>query len=424
MLPKIKSLGKNILCVILEKQVRRLRSRNTFTIIAVAGSVGKTSTKRAVATVVSSKKKTVYQDGNYNDRLTVPLVLFGHAEPSIFNVFAWLRIILNNERQLRRPYPYAVAVLELGTDAPGQIRRFAYLRPELAIVTAVADEHMEYFKTLQAVADEELAVADYSKQLLINADAVQPDYIGERDVRRYGAAVGSGYRLAGRRPQGLHAQTITVEAKGIATDMRTVLLGNQGASITTAAFAAACEVGFTAQEAAAAVASLTPVPGRMQVLAGQNGVTIIDDTYNASPIAVTAALDVLYGADAPQRIAILGSMNELGDVSPAAHQSVGAYCDPTKLTLVVTVGRVAEQDLAPAAVQAGCNVKSFKSPYEAGRYVAGILQPGAVVLAKGSQNGVFAEEAIKSFLQDPADSKRLVRQSPYWMARKRQQFGE
>jgi len=160
----------------------------------------------------------------------------------------------------------------------------------------------------------------------------------------------------------------------------------------------------------------------MQILDGVKDTIIIDDTYNASPIAVKAALDVLYAAKAKQRVAILGSMNELGVYSREAHQEVGAYCDPKRLDVVVTIGHDAKKWLAPVARERGCQVIDFTSPYEAGEYVSGKLQRGGVVLAKGSQNGVFTEEAIKPLLADPTDAAKLVRQSPYWITRKARQF--
>ena len=96
--------------------------------------------------------------------------------------------------------------------------------------------------------------------------------------------------------------------------------------------------------------------------------------------------------------------------------------NPWIIALVVTIGSDAETYLAPAAKKQGCTVKTFASPYEAGNFVASKLKKGAVILAKGSQNRVFAEESLKSLLANPDDSSKLVRQSSYWLQRKRDQF--
>jgi UDP-N-acetylmuramoyl-tripeptide--D-alanyl-D-alanine ligase len=115
-------------------------------------------------------------------------------------------------------------------------------------------------------------------------------------------------------------------------------------------------------------------------------------------------------------------MNEMGRESAQMHEEIGAYCDPAKLQLLVTIGQEARDYIAAAAQKNGCEVASFNSPYEAGAYVKQQLHKGAVVLAKGSQNGVFAEESIKPLLANQADEAKLVRQSEHWLNIKKRQF--
>jgi UDP-N-acetylmuramoyl-tripeptide--D-alanyl-D-alanine ligase len=117
-------------------------------------------------------------------------------------------------------------------------------------------------------------------------------------------------------------------------------------------------------------------------------------------------------------------MNEMGEYSGQAHVEIGEYCDPDKLDLVVTLGKDANTFLAPAAQARGCRVETADSPYQAATLIASQLKKKAVVLAKGSQNGVFAEEAVKGLLANPDDAKRLVRQSGYWMKIKQRQFND
>jgi UDP-N-acetylmuramoyl-tripeptide--D-alanyl-D-alanine ligase len=159
----------------------------------------------------------------------------------------------------------------------------------------------------------------------------------------------------------------------------------------------------------------------MNLLRGVRDSVIIDDTYNSSPSAAIAALLTLYeiGDSATQRIAILGSMNELGAKSAEYHTQVGAQCDPLFLDWVVTIGEEAARYLAPAAKQNGCQVASFPGPIYAGTFAKKVLydslQTGAIILVKGSQNGVFAEEAVKLLLANADDANQLVRQSAEWM---------
>ena len=92
-----------------------------------------------------------YQVGNYNDRLTVPLVIFGKSLPGLLNISAWFKILSENKKLIKADFPFDVVVVELGTDGPGQLNDFAYLQPDISVVTSVAPEHMEFFKTLDAV---------------------------------------------------------------------------------------------------------------------------------------------------------------------------------------------------------------------------------------------------------------------------------
>lgn len=419
----VKSLGKDWLTRRLEKQVKRVRNSNDFKIIAVVGSVGKTGTKMAIAKLLEPSLRVQYQSGNYNDRLTVPLVFFGQTEPAIFDIPAWLRTIKECKNLASKPYPYDVVILELGSDGPGQLGAFKYLKPDITVVTALTAEHMEYFKTIDAVAKEELTPISFSKVSIINIDESPAKYLKGLEYESYGQQKAD-YHVTNRQPQPSGHQIISLKFPRTSLQLTTDLLGKQGAKAIAVAAAVAVKCGLTNEQIKQNVANIKAFPGRMQLLNGIKNSTIIDDTYNASPVAMKAALDTIYTMPATQRIALLGNMNEMGAMSPKLHKEVGKYCDPTKLDLVITLGPDANQYLAPAAKAQGCNVVSFDSPYKAGEFITEQLQSDAIILVKGSQNRVFAEEAIKSLLADPKDEQRLVRQSDYWMKIKRQQFDD
>ncbi len=415
----IKKIGKNFICQILEWQAKRLIAKNQLSIIAVGGSIGKTSTKLAIAKSMSAWTKVIYQEGNYNDRLTVPLVLFAQTEPNIFNIFKWFWIVLNNEKTIRKVYQYNYAVLEIGTDGPGQLKDFAYLKPRLYVLTAIAEEHMVYFKSLDNVASEELVPVSFSEQTLVNLNNLNPKYLTNLEVLTYGSSPTADYSYTRNDDQLLvkfrvEDKTLTFKPK---------LIGEQGAVISLAATSVNHILGHASREVLKALENLEPIPGRMQLLEGIKGSLLIDDTYNASPSSTKSALDVLYSyKQKPKKIAILGSMNELGSFSQATHQQIGAYCDPNKLQLLVTVGLEAKDYLAPVALAKGCQVKSFLNPIEAGNLVKDLVNKDTIVLVKGSQNHVFCEEALKPLLFNPSDSIKLVRQSAYWLKIKQKQF--
>ena len=402
----MKKLASKAVAAVLGYQVRKLRKKNNFKIIAVVGSIGKTSTKLAIAQTLSSGFRVKSQEGNYNHLVTAPLVFFGEATPSLFNPLAWMAVFWRNQKKLRRPYQYDIVVLELGTDGPGQIAKFNnYLDLEIGVVSAISPEHMEYFKSLDEVAREELAIGQMSSLILANADLVDAKYLKDiPDVVTYAIKAAADYN-----PNNLDVDTKLSEPEIYSR---------------LAAAAVAQKLGMQTADIKKGLASIKPVAGRMQKLAGINGSTIIDDSYNASPAAVKLALDSLYKTDAPQKIAVLGNMNELGDYSEKAHREIGEYCDPKQLSLVITIGPDANNFLAAAAEAKGCQVKQFDSPYEAGEYIKSLVKLGALILVKGSQNKVFAEEAIKSILANADDSSKLVRQSPDWLAKKQKMFGE
>jgi UDP-N-acetylmuramoyl-tripeptide--D-alanyl-D-alanine ligase len=147
-------------------------------LVVVAGSVGKTSTKIAIATILSEHFRVRLHEGNHNTHMSAPLAVLGVEYPSQFRSFkAWRLAFRAAKDRINNPTDVDVIVQELGSDRVGQIPHFgAYLFPDIAVITAVSPEHMEYFHTIDAVAREELSVASFSKQVLINRDDIDSEY--------------------------------------------------------------------------------------------------------------------------------------------------------------------------------------------------------------------------------------------------------
>jgi UDP-N-acetylmuramoyl-tripeptide--D-alanyl-D-alanine ligase len=401
----MKAAFRRLVASLFERQVRRVIKRHGLKVVAVAGSVGKTSTKMAIFEVLRTKYRTLTGLKNYNSEIGLPLSVFGFEVPKIlFNPFAWLWLLLRSELKIAS-YPYEVLVLELGTDHPGEIPRYLrYLNPDIGVITAVTPEHMEYFPGgLDDVAKEELALAQHSKVAVINADDTPAKYI-KQYLGSHKHVIQYGRDSATELPATPH----------IIGHMRLALL---------AAEAVGRQLKVPDKDIARAAKDFRPVPGRMNVLPGINGSVIIDDTYNSSPEAVVAALKSLEEYPGKRKIALLGSMNELGEQSPHYHRQVGPAA--AGVDLLVTLGEQSNQYLGPAAVKAGLDpslVKPADSPYAAAEFLKVYLKPGDVLLAKGSQNRVFAEEAVKHLLADQSDVTKLVRQSVEWVKAKRDQF--
>ncbi len=430
----MKTTFRRFVSRLLEFQARRLFRTHNFKIVGVSGSVGKTSTKLAIATVLEQKYRVLVQQGSFNDEIGLPLACFNLELPGrIFNPFAWIKVLVQMELTLHRPFSFDVLVIEIGTDAPGEVpHTLGYITPDIGVVTAVTPEHMEYFGTLDAVAAEELSIVAGSKQALVNLDDVpakyRHKYVDKHDGRLYyGLDKDADYafHVSSTDPVKGTTGTLTKHRRTVLSNVTFNLYGLHSAKMAAAAYAVGELLGLTHDQLKAGVQALQPVRGRMNPLAGVNGSVIVDDTYNSSPEAALAALTALQSAQAGRRIALLGSMNELGEETVAYHQEVGEAA--AGVDLLVTLGKLANNHLGPAAVAAGLDptrMQPAASPTAAADYLKLILGPGDVLLAKGSQNGVFAEEAVKLLLADPKDAAKLARQSPAWMRIKRRQFPE
>lgn len=391
------------------------------------GSVGKTTTKNAIATVLHPKFRIQAERGNLNSELSVPLAIMGIELPPenlLRSIRVWRRIFKAMRQRIRASQGVDVIIQELATDAPGQIPHYGtYLRPDMAIITAVAPEHMANFPGgIDQVAKEELSVASYSDLTIVNRDDVDErfaPYAETTNITNYGL-FGGEYRFDttdGTPLDGYTGKFFAPEfAEGV--DATVHLVGDHNLKAAAVAGLVGAKLGMTAQEIAEGLSEIRPISGRMNILPGVRGSTIIDDTYNSSPNAAIEALRTLYMINTDQRIAILGSMNELGNFSVDAHRQVGEMCDPNFLEWVITIGDDAAHYLAPAAKRKGNNVQSFPDPISAGAFANKVLRSGGMVLAKGSQNGVYAEEAVKILLAHTEDQQHLVRQSSEWLEKK------
>jgi UDP-N-acetylmuramoyl-tripeptide--D-alanyl-D-alanine ligase len=320
---------------------------------------------------------------------------------------------------IAKKYPYHIVVVELGSDAPGQMAQFSkYLAADIGVLTSIVPEHMANFADLNAVASEELEMRKFTTKIFANKDLVPPEYLGHlpSTTVTYGINQPADIQLTNIHWNGGEDATFDIVYGGI------TFLHGEHELVTEpqlysicAAVSVGTELDMTTSAVDKGIRSIKPVNGRMQHLNGLSGALILDDSYNASPEAVIGALDTLYRMNASQKIAILGNMNELGKYSEKEHARIGEYCDPHELSFIATIGPDANKYLAPAAAARGCLVKTFESPIDAGRFVKERLRQDTVVLVKGSQNGVYAEEAAKQLLALPADASKLVRQSRYWM---------
>lgn len=398
-------------------------------LVIVAGSVGKTTTRHAVASVLSQKYRVGMDNENYNTEISAPLAILGIRLPSkLYSPLAWLAVFRAAKLRVEWPASVDVIIQELGVDHPGEMAQFKrYLNADIALVTAVAPEHMEFFKTLDAVAREELSVAEFADYTLINRDDVDGEYsdlLETANFSTYGSTGSAEYHVevTDQSPHDGSKGLVSAPEVTDSFEISAQLIGEHSMRPVMGAVATGLKLGLSVEEIIKGVAAIRPVAGRMNPLKGLDDTVVIDDTYNSSPAAAASALRTLYSFSAePQRIAVLGSMNELGDVSEAEHEALGELCSPDLLAWVVVVGDDASKYLAPAVRARGCQVKVARDAIEAGMFVRSVSEEGAVILVKGSQGDVYLEEAVK-MLVDISEHPKLVRQTQEWLDIKQAYF--
>ncbi len=412
-----------------------LRNNPKITLIGVSGSVGKTSTKFAVAeSLKASGKEVLIHEGAYNDPLSSIFVLMEQPYPNINSLLALIRAYFSLQKAKKREAQFDFAVLELGTDMPGEMRQFAkYLELDICVICAITPEHMVNFSNVEEVSNEELEVLKYSKKIIACKDLIPKKY--QHQIEKsglgfewYGTAKGNHVSVSsgGLVDVGLKTKReISLRLGGGEVRVRSGLLHLHSGFVMGAAVCVANSLGLDLGGIARALETVGPAPGRGRLLAGRRGSIIIDDSYNNVGANVSiASLDLLYEFNTRRRIAILGGINETGErLEREAHTEVALHLNKKKLEEVILIGRLAKTYYKPILETSDIKYKYFSTPYKAGDYLQHKLVAGMVVLVKGSQNGIYSEEAIKPLLQDINDEKLLVRQSATWIAKKLKSFG-
>ena len=387
--------------------------RYNLKIITVAGSVGKTSTKYILGSTLNTEISTIWQKGSYNQSFSVPFALFGLIYPdNAKNVVAWAKSYFKMLSLIITGYHYKIAVLEVGTEMPGEIAQTtSWLKSDIAILTAVQEEHMQNFKNLEDVAKEEFQIFKNANLKFISSDSVSEQFIQKfapEDARLYG------FNKNQAEFKNLSLTLKLKELDGIKFKaLQPAEYLNQPFIVAALALQ---NLGFNQKDIETALKKIKLPPGRMRIFPGINNSVIVDDTYNASPEAYAQALNLIYSMGAGRRIIVMGNMNEFGKHSPAAHTQLAKLIKPSKDDIIVTIGPDANTHLFAELERLGTkNLFKFNSPWEVGRFLKSTIKDGDLVFLKGSQNGVFLEEATRMVLLNPKDSKNLCRQSNHWM---------
>jgi UDP-N-acetylmuramoyl-tripeptide--D-alanyl-D-alanine ligase len=359
---------------------RAWRASFAIPLIAVTGSSGKTTVKELIAAILGVSRSVCVTQGNLNNDIGVPLTL----------------LRLSNEHD--------AAVIELGANHGGEIDYLASLaQPTVGVITNAAAAHLEGFGSLRGVCVAKGELLDHLPRAgtaVLNADdQFRSDWVARSRCEftvTFGFAENADCRVTGEPVYMATGSEFPMRLPdGAEADVWLPLLGRQNVANALAAAAAAQAIGVSTDDIVAGLARAAPVRGRLRAAAGRNGATIIDDSYNANPGSVRAALDHLAHLSG-RRILVLGNMAELGVTAPALHREIGEYargrCD-----LLLAIGELAGE-AATAFGSAGRLVANLEAARAA---LEPLLASDVTILVKGSRV-MGLDRLVKTLESEPA----------------------
>jgi UDP-N-acetylmuramoyl-tripeptide--D-alanyl-D-alanine ligase len=344
-------------------------------LVAVTGSAGKTTTKEAIAHVLSSRFRVMKSEGNFNNHFGLPLML------------------------LKLDPQFDVAVIEMGMSHAGEIRALAKIaQPEIGVVTNVAPVHLEFFDSLAGIARAKYELIESlpaNGTAVLNADDEYVSQFGrgfKGKVVRYGAGATADVRAENVQSRGREGVEFDVVIGGVRKHAQLPLVGEHNVLNALAAVTVGIERGMKPSEAVAALATLVAADKRGQVLQVGN-ITVINDCYNSNPKALAAMVDALAAMTAQRRIVVAGEMLELGPAGEEMHRRAGEHIAEKKIDVLLGV-RGGAAAMVSAARDAGVRAEFVAESEEAGEWLAREAREGDVVLLKASR-GVKLEKAIE-----------------------------
>jgi UDP-N-acetylmuramoyl-tripeptide--D-alanyl-D-alanine ligase len=338
----------------------------------VTGSAGKTTTKDAIAHLLKTELPVGKTNGNFNNHVGVPLSL------------------------LRLPDSCRAAVIEMGMNHAGEIRRLAAIaKPDIGVVTNVGYAHVEFFDSIDGIAAAKRELIEGLPKdgvAVLNAD--DPRVAAFREVHP-GRSVTFGFSEdACVRAENVELDSAGSRFRALGVDFESPMSGRHAVMNLLAAIAVAHVFQIPPERLRPAVAGFTPGNMRGERIE-HRGIVIWNDCYNSNPEAAQSMLDVLRETPAARRIAVLGEMLELGHAAEELHRQVGRYAAARGVDLLIGV-RGAARAMVEAAAQAGIEAQFFEDPAEAGERARQVAHPGDAVLFKGSR-GVKVEKALERF---------------------------
>jgi UDP-N-acetylmuramoyl-tripeptide--D-alanyl-D-alanine ligase len=399
-------------------------------IIGITGSVGKTSAKEAVFAVLSYKLNARRSEKNYNNELGLPLGIIG-ADTQGKSLAGWIKVFFKAIKLILvkdKDYPQ-ILILEMGVDHPGDMDYLLKIvHPKIGIVTRIGESHLEFFGSPEGIQREKkkiIKALPKSGWAILNNDDPNVKSMSKEtkaSVLTYGldpkAEVRAQEIKIAKSNNGKNNSKISLTFKltykgSFVPVMLDSMIGDQAVEAALIGASAGIAYGMNLVEISEALKSFKPPRGRMNIIAGIKNTLILDDTYNAAPLSTIAALNAMERIVAPgnvrRKFAVLGDMLELGSYTEEGHRAVGAKAAEIKIDELITVGERA-RDIDRGARDKNMKedkIFNFPTPEEAGRFVQNRINPGDLILVKGSQ-GMRMEKVVKEIMAEPLKAKELL----------------
>lgn len=433
----MKKFFKKIIVFIITWEAKLVVKKYKPKVIAITGSVGKTSTKDAIFLVLSKFKSVRKSEKSFNSEIGLPLTILGLPN-GWDSICTWIENIFKGLLLLiwKHSYPEYL-VLEVGVGKPGDIKKnvVPWLHPDVVVITRFPDKpvHVEFFGSKEEIISEKSALAYALKPdglLILNKDDDNVyDLAGKVDRRTisYGFKEDATYHALYPTYQERVEDGITIP-NGISFkifhDGNTYpvilpnIIGMHYVGSALAAIAVSVELGSLVLESINAIREFETPPGRLSLIDGIRGSILIDDTYNASPVATEAAIEVLKAVKGERKIAVIGDMLELGKYTEGEHKVIGKQLTDVA-DIIITVGPRAKfvRDGAIEKEFLAEKIYSFNNSNEASEFLKEFVSKGDIVLLKGSQ-GIRLERTTEAIMAHPELKKKLLcRQEKEWQNR-------
>ena len=355
------------------------RQQLDIRVVGITGSVGKTSTKEFIAAVLADKYKVHKTAGNYNNEVGLPLTIFGIQEDD------------------------QIAVLEMGINTFGEMHRLSEVaKPDICVMTNIGQCHLENLIDRDGILRAKSEIFDFMNPqgtVIVNGDddklATIHEVYGKAPVT-FGMNKNNAIWADNIENRGLLGSRADIHMGDALVHANIPLPGEHMIYNAMAAAAVGLQFDMTKEEIAAGISHVEAVAGRSHLIEAGDKV-IIDDCYNANPVSMKAAIDLL--ATAPGRkVAILGDMFELGENEKAMHGEVGQYAAEKGIDLILCVGGLSAS-MYEEAVKNGGNAKHFEKREELEEVLGNLLQPGDTVLVKASHSMAF-ENIVKNIQEN------------------------